>query len=205
MRHYDIKDIYKWPFGAQAAVLSVLAACVVYLGYLFNISELKRMIEVGYTQEQQLKIQYKNTLDEQANVKVSLSQILPLKQQLNDWQKSIITAKELPALLNQILKFSTADQLKFTLFDPGVEINAGEYQKIPLKIALKGTYDQILHLLSQVANMKQLVVLGNFILARNTDANGGSAKMTTAQAGGTTQNLTNLPLVAELTLEIYKR
>jgi type IV pilus assembly protein PilO len=170
MKNYDLKKIYEWPFLAQIFMVSVLSLSIVYLGYLVDLLPLKEEINTTISQEEDLKQQYKVSLDQQVSITSDILLLPKLEQLLNQWEKHFITAAELPSLLDTILKSGQENGLKFNLFDPGSEVKKGKYVMIPLRINTAGTYDQIASFMSDVANMSKLVVIGNFAISNENES-----------------------------------
>lgn len=196
MKNYDIKKIYEWPLMIQLFVGCILVLVVLYLGYLLDIVPLQSEIKAAQQQEDDLKGQFKISLDRQVSSQTDVLLLPKLQNLLALWEQRLITAPDMPALLDTILKYGQDNQLKFNLFDPGSEVKMGPYTMIPLRITLIGTYDQIGGFLSEVANMQRLVGIANFTIGKESDE---------FSAENPEPINSDLPLTADLTLDIYRK
>ncbi len=122
-------------------------------------------------QEDELKIQVQAFLDNLESINNDVGQLPQLEKSLETWRATFVTQAQTPDLLNDILRIGTNNSLRFDTFSPGAEMNEGLYVKIPIKIVIKGTYEQVANFISQVANMTSIVVIGNFSMAKRR-ANG---------------------------------
>jgi type IV pilus assembly protein PilO len=197
MMNYDVKKMYEWPLIAQIFIIILVCLFIIYLGYFIDLIPLKNQINTTAMQEDDLKQQYKVSLDQQVSTTSDIEALPQMKQLLDSWEKRLITSTDLPTLLDSILKLGQENGLKFNLFDPGTEVKQGKYTMIPVRINMTGTYDQIASFMSDVANMQNLVVIGNFALNNEN-----------AVEGATSSNPeplnSDLSLTADLTLEIYR-
>jgi len=197
MINYDVKKIYEWPFLAQLFIMVIVSLFIIYFGYFIDLIPLQNQIKTIYQQELDLKDQFKVSLDQQVAITNDILLLPKLQQLLVLWEQRFITAPDLPALLDAILKSGQENGLKFNLFDPGSEVKQGKYTMIPLRINMTGTYDQIASFMSQVANMPKLVVIGKFTLSNEAASED--------QANSNPEPInSDLGLTADLTLEIYR-
>lgn len=194
--NYDIKDIYAWPLKAQALLLALFSLLLLYFGYLIDLSILRREIQASYQQENDLKLQFKKILEQKISPQNEIAQIPALKKLLSQWQAKIIVESELTATLDQILKLGSQDQLKFNKFEPENEITAGIYKKTPVKANVAGTYNQIASFISQLANFPKLIQLNDLTISHIMTADASSEIATSGP---------NIPLVAEINFDIYRK
>ena len=115
---------------------------------------------------------------------------------LNEWQGQLITGSNLPDLLNQILKIGAANHLQFSLFVPGAKKQEDDYFMVPIKVLVRGNYNQVANFISQVANLPQIVVISDFMMLKLANAAGVDEKET--EDAGAANYLTTA-----LTLEVY--
>jgi type IV pilus assembly protein PilO len=195
MMHYDVRQIYDWPQTPRAIVIIIICLIVFYLGYFFDLSTLNSRLSAIQQNEQDLKAQLASLASKQAEIKAELEKYSILENTLIETQKKLISSKELPELLNEILKIGTQNGLEFIDFTPGNEEKdkINPYLKVGIKVVVVGTYDQIATFISQVANISHIVAIGDFTIARPS-----SEKLTAEQA-----SLVNR-LTADLTLEVYE-
>jgi type IV pilus assembly protein PilO len=198
MDNYDVKDLFNLPIKIQLTVVAVFCLIIFWLAYQWDISSMKQQLASLQPQEADLKTQLQALTLSVAEVNNDIAQLPKLQDLLKQWQGQLVKPSNLPDLLNDILKKGTANQLEFQLFNPGSETKDDkypDYSKVPISTVVIGDYHQVATFMSQVANMPEIVVIGNFQLARGQ--NKLYDKKEAAQAGYANR------LTGEITLEVY--
>jgi type IV pilus assembly protein PilO len=164
-----------------------------YLIYFFDLSSLSQQLAAEHAQEQDLKHQFTIGLDKQVEVEKDVLKLKNLKNTLSLWQQKFILKSEVPSLLDEIVKFAESNHLQVNNLTPDIEIKEKEYIKIPVKIRLLGTFNQIANFMSAITNNHKIILINNFNIVNDSD---------TAQSGGLdSENI----LTAEINLDIYTR
>src|SRR5438552_17931111 len=104
MKNLDVQKMYEWPFAAQLLIITVVTFMIVYLAYFIDIMSLKSSIQAAAQQENDLKQQFKVTLDQQLMATGKNSLQPRLIDLLNNWESRLINKKDLPVVLDEILK-----------------------------------------------------------------------------------------------------
>lgn len=164
--NYNIKEIYDWPLIPRSAVMGIICLIVFYIGYYVDLSRLTRKLDIIKLQEMDLKTQFSSLAVSMSVVNNDLIKYPVLVDTLAQLQKELIISSDLPELLSQILKMGAQNELKFNYFIPGPEKKVGNHFKVPIKIVVIGTYDQIASFMSQIANMDRLVAVQSIFLEK---------------------------------------
>lgn len=196
MKNIDIKNIHEAPLAIRGAVAFVVFLATLFLGYKFDLSSLSKRLTTEMRQEGDLKAQYESLMQKKAILNYDISHLPALRAQLAEWKKSIIKHDELAELLNTILRTSGNNHLYVSLFDPEAAAKDGEYEKLPIKLIVVGSYHQLADFISQIANLPQLVAIGDFLISTENKNDVLGDKLA-KQANE--QNL----LTAELQLAVY--
>ncbi len=196
MMKFNIKNVHEWPLSLRSGVVFVIFLITLFLGYYFDLSSMSKQLDAAVQQEDDLKQQYQSLITHKAVLKHDLSHLPELRAQLVEWKKSIIKHEELAELLNTILKTGANNHLYISLFEPEAAAKEDEYEKLPIKVIVVGSYHQLADFISQLANTPQLVVIGDFIMS-NENKNDVLGSKLAQQANE--QNL----LTAEMKLAIY--
>lgn len=198
LKSIDLRNIYEWPIYARMVVFCLVCVGVFYFGYFFDFSSLSNQIYTRFKQEQDLKQQVKSILRTEENMREIVLQYPEVVKLLSHWQGQLINGSNLPDLLNQILKLGAVNHLQFSLFAPGAKKQEDDYFMVPIKVVIKGNYNQVATFISQVANLPQIVAVGDFIMAKQVgevgSAPGTGEKPTETSASS---------LITALTLEVY--
>ena len=165
MMKFNIKNVHEWPLSLRSAVALLVFLLTLYLGYRFDLSGKSEQLATAEQQEDDLKLQYEALSRKKTVLKHDISHLPGLQQQLVEWKKSIIKHEELAELLNTILKNASNNHLYVSLFDPDTVVKEGEYEKLPIKVIVVGSYHQLADFVSQLANLPQLVVIGDFVIS----------------------------------------
>jgi|GEM_PF-159307 len=197
LKSLDFKNIYEWPFYGRGIVFLVVCLGVFYLGYLIDFSSFSGQIYSRVQQERDLKSQVKAILDTEEDMKELVSQYPEVVKLLNAWQGQLIDGDNLPDLLNKILKIGASNQLQFSQFAPGVKKQRNDYLMVPIKVVARGNYNQIANFISQVANMPQLIAIGDFVIQKQVVTDSEKTASEQAQSSATAST------TAGITLEVY--
>lgn len=162
----NFKNFYEWPILLRAVLIGIICLVVFYLGYIIDFSTMGPRLEKAKQQEEDLKQQFNSLFTNEADLKAELQKYPLLTNAINQWQNKLIASKDLSELLNDILKIGAQNGLIFTSFNPEPEQKKSNYNSIPIKAVILGSYDQISSFISQVANMPRLVSIGNFTLSK---------------------------------------
>lgn len=196
MAKYDLNNIYEWPITTRYLIVGLLCVVVFYLGYMWDIADMKARIANNQTKVADLKTQLEFVIDKEAKIEKETAQLPKLEENLIEWQKKLVNYGDLPELLSEILKIGANNQLHFILFNPGDEKKVDLYVKVPIKIIVVGGYHQLATFVSQVANMPLIVAIGNFSISKENKSDTLGAKL------ANDANDSNL-LTAEFEFDIY--
>lgn len=189
---YPLNEIYDWPILPKAVVIILFCFIILYFGYFLSFSDQISKLNRLERQEQDLKTQYSAVASDVNTLLKELAAYPLLINALNVAQNKIISPKELPEVLNDILRISRQNELEINQFNPQPEVKSNAYTKVTIKALMTGTYDQIANFVSQIANMDKTIAISNFILSKPKPA-------TTVQP-----TVSNGRLDAELMLDVYE-
>lgn len=195
-KNINFRTVYEWPVYGRTIILALVFIAVLYLGYFFNFSELSDQIYTRYKQEQELKQQIKASLKVEADLKEIVARYPEILKLLNEWEGQLIEGNKLPDLLNQILKLGADNHLHFSLFAPGAKQQENSFFKVPIKVLIRGNYNQVANFISQIANLPQIVAVSDFLMIKK------AASENNVEKGSENKNQGDY-LSTSLTLEVY--
>jgi type IV pilus assembly protein PilO len=202
--NYDLHRVYEWPLIMQITLLSALSVLLFYLVYLLDISSINDQKRIAIAQEKQLITDFKSAVEARVRLQNNLLQFPKLESMMSSWNNNILNSNnDVSPTLDALIKLGEDAHVKFDSFDPEAEIKDGSYYKVPIKISMTGTYDQIATFLSSVANYPKLIVIDNFTIANEPVAS-------SSDANSTEKNITSIlhgdnASMAQLILEIYHK
>ncbi|HVY53474.1 MAG TPA: type 4a pilus biogenesis protein PilO [Gammaproteobacteria bacterium] len=184
LKKIDLRNFYEWPLLARSIIIFLVCVGVFFGGYFFDFSNLSSQIYARYKDEQDLKSQIQSILKIEESMEGSVSQFSELVGMLDSWQAQLISANNIPDLLNQILRLGSQNHVKFILFTPGDKSKKDDYFVMPIKAIVLGNYQQLASFISQLANLPQIVVINNLSIASTAEKdksdNGEAANQLTA-------------------------
>jgi type IV pilus assembly protein PilO len=166
MFSFNLKNIGDLPQKLQIGIAVIACISFFYIGYAWEVSALKKRLEIEKAQEKDLKSQFQFLFESQEEMNSDIAQLPKLQEHLKTWQSKFIKPGGLDDLLNEILKMGTVNDLHFDLFSPGTEMQEGSYIKVPIKAVVRGSYHDIANFISQIANMPTIVVISDFTISR---------------------------------------
>jgi type IV pilus assembly protein PilO len=190
----DFNNIGDIPVSIKIIIVAFISAIIFYFAYFLDFASLQLIIKTNEQHETDLKTQLAGLIGAEAIIDTELSHLPQLQKILAEWQGQLIKPSELPALLNEILKIGTANTLQFDLFNPGEKLKEDQYMKVPIRVIVRGSYDQIANFISQVANMKWLVGIESFNIEKKA--------MTDTEKKAVDQSSPS-HIVSEINLEVY--
>lgn len=197
MKKLTLQNIHEWPKTMKYAVYAIAFVLIVALGYQFIISSKMTDLDKAHKKEDELKTQIEFVIRKVKQLDKQVSALPDLQNTLTTWNKQLVDYNDLPELMNNILKIGGENRLTFSTFSPGEpelvqplkkeekeptsksRSNAKKkeapkepeitFSKLPIKAVAAGSYHDIAEFISQVANMKWIVVIENFTILRNAD------------------------------------
>jgi type IV pilus assembly protein PilO len=161
----DLRNIYRWPFKKQLGIYLLVFIIVFYFLHRLFLSTITSELEANKKKESELKSQIKSLIIKEQLIKAEVAQSHHLQSLLLQWKDELTTRKNLPELINAILKIGANNNIYFAAFNPDTEIPSNAYIKVPINVVIVGNYHQIGNFISQVANLPTIVSIGNFTLS----------------------------------------
>jgi type IV pilus assembly protein PilO len=150
-----------WPQVPRAALLIVIFAVIVSLGWGLYWRGLFEELELGQSQEETLKAEYRVKVKQAVNLAVLRKQKEHVLQYVSQLEKQLPSRAEMDALLSDINHAGVGRGLQFELFKPGQVIAKEYYAELPINVRLTGNYHDLGAFTSDVANMARIVTLNN--------------------------------------------
>jgi type IV pilus assembly protein PilO len=149
-----------WRYG----LFVLCGAFVLCLGYAFDMQS--QLAGLRQSREQEFVLHQLFEYKEQEVLKLSVyqAQIQAMTINLSQMLQNFPSKTELPFLLEEISHVGLDLGLKFELFKPLEQEDKVFYIQRAVKISLTGQYHALAYFVSQVAHLKQLIILGDFIL-----------------------------------------
>lgn len=159
-----LDNVGTWPVLPRITVwLFVIAMCAV-LGWLLLWSKQSEELDRLRTEEDALKGQYRQKLQQAINLEELRKQKEQVSQYVLALEKQLPSKAEMDALLSDINQAGIGRGLQFELFRPGGVNIRDYYAELPISVRLSGRYHDLGAFASDIANLPRIVTLNNITL-----------------------------------------
>lgn len=170
-RNLNTRDVSTWPILPRVAALAAIVVVVLVAGWYFYWSTQLEELQAGQDQEEQLKGQYKDKLQQAINLEPLKRQKELAAQYVARLEKQLPSKAEMDALLSDINQAGIGRGLQFDLFRPGQSTVKNYYAELPIAIRLVGNYHDIASFTSDIASLPRIVTLNNLTIAMPNNGN----------------------------------
>jgi len=179
-RNLQIDDVIRWPVKTKLIVVAIIVLVLGILAWFEFISPETNLYNQLKTQEDSLKIQVRQKQLLAASLPAYQAQIREMNRRFQDFLQQLPNRTQIPSLLDDVTLAGRSRGLDFELFQPTGEVNKNFYAKIPVKLKVVGTYNDMGRFAAAVAAMPRIVTINNIDIARMPDA--GATNIAKAQA-----------------------
>jgi type IV pilus assembly protein PilO len=179
-RNLQIDDVIRWPVKTKLIVVAIIVLVLGILAWFEFISPENNLYNQLKTQEGSLKIQVRQKQMLAASLPAYQAQIREMNRRFQDFLQQLPNRTQIPSLLDDVTLAGRSRGLDFELFQPTGEVNKNFYAKIPVKLKVIGTYNDIGRFAAAVAAMPRIVTINDIDIARMPDA--GATSLAKAQA-----------------------
>jgi len=179
-RNLQIDDVIRWPVKTKLIVVAIIVLVLGILAWFEFISPENNQFNQLKTSEDSLKIQVRQKQLLAASLPAYQAQIREMNRRFQDFLQQLPNRTQIPSLLDDVTLAGRSRGLDFELFQPTGEVNKNFYAKIPVKLKVVGTYNDMGRFAAAVAAMPRIVTINNIDIARMPDA--GATNIAKAQA-----------------------
>ncbi|MBC3935275.1 type 4a pilus biogenesis protein PilO [Undibacterium rugosum] len=158
-----------WPIAPRLAAACGVLAVVLGLGWFFYWSTQTEEIEARQQEEQALKQQYRDKMQQAINLDALKDQRALVQQYVATMEKQLPSKAEMDALLSDINQAGAGRGLQFDSFKPGVPVIKDYYAELPIDVKLSGNYHDLGEFVSDIAKLPRIVTLNNLAISANKD------------------------------------
>ena len=180
LRNLQIDDIVRWPAKTKLVAIVIIVLILGILAWFEFISPENNQYNQLKTQEDSLKTQVRQKQLLAASLPAYQAQIVEMNRRFQDFLQQLPNRTQIPSLLDDVTLAGRSRGLDFELFQPTSEVNKNFYAKIPVKLKVIGTYNDIGRFAAAVAAMPRIVTINDIDIARMPDA--GATSLAKAQA-----------------------
>ncbi|MHB1578717.1 MAG: type IV pilus inner membrane component PilO [Acidithiobacillus ferrooxidans] len=180
LRNLQIDDIVRWPAKTKLVAIVIIVLILGILAWFEFISPENNQYNQLKTQEDSLKTQVRQKQLLAASLPAYQVQIKEMNRRFQDFLQQLPNRTQIPSLLDDVTLAGRSRGLDFELFQPTSEVNKNFYAKIPVRLKVVGTYNDIGRFAAAVAAMPRIVTINDIDIARMPDV--GTTSLAKAQA-----------------------
>ncbi|MFA5732613.1 MAG: type 4a pilus biogenesis protein PilO, partial [Acidithiobacillus sp.] len=143
LRNLQIDDIVRWPAKTKLVAIVIIVLILGILAWFEFISPENNQYNQLKTQEDSLKTQVRQKQLLAASLPAYQAQIKEMNRRFQDFLQQLPNRTQIPSLLDDVTLAGRSRGLDFELFQPTSEVNKNFYAKIPVKLKVIGTYNDI--------------------------------------------------------------
>lgn len=177
LREIDLQDIGRAPAAVRVALIVILMAATVALGYQLDIRPLREQLAEQRAKEPELKQQVERKQQQAANLEAYKAQLAVMEKTFGNLLRQLPDKKEAETLIVDVAQTSLANGLKNQQIQPGEEIIHEFYAELPYTLRLEGRFHQLAKFASDVAALPRIVTLHDFTLNKGKNPDGSDLKM----------------------------
>ena len=166
LNELDLTNVARWPASAQAVVILLLMASVIFLGYWFHTKDQLVVLAEAENKEQDLKQIFEKKAKQAVNLEAYEKQLEEMRESFGAMLRQLPNETEVADLLVDVSQTGLASGLEFELFQPQAENPREFYAELPIKIRVVGTYHEFGEFVSGVAALPRIVTLHNISINR---------------------------------------
>ncbi|MHB8322746.1 MAG: type IV pilus inner membrane component PilO [Acidithiobacillus sp.] len=170
----------RWPAKTKLVAIVIIVLILGILAWFEFISPENNQYNQLKTPEDSLKTQVRQKQLLAASLPAYQAQIKEMNRRFQDFLQQLPNRTQIPSLLDDVTLAGRSRGLDFELFQPTSEVNKNFYAKIPVKLKVIGTYNDIGRFAAAVAAMPRIVTINDIDIARMPDA--GATSLAKAQA-----------------------
>ncbi|STX38025.1 type IV pilus biogenesis protein PilO [Legionella feeleii] len=150
--------------------IMVLAVLLIIFDYVFFINQGFQQYSQQRSQEVSLKREFERRQHKAAILQVRRKNLKELNKRYKGLLTQFSTSKGLSILLEELSRAASANGLVFDLFAPLPEVAINFYIELPIKMTIRGRYEQLTFFLKQLAQWDKIVTIDKFELLPVFDA-----------------------------------
>ena len=169
LNELDLRNVASWPMPARLAVIVLIFAAVLGLGYWLDIKDQRMRLEKAEQKEAELRQAFEIKAKKAANLQAYEQQLEEMKESFGAMLRQLPNKTEVAELLVDISQTGLASGLEFELFKPQSEIPKEFYAELPISIRVKGDYHEFGNFISGVAALPRIVTVHDVAIEQSKE------------------------------------
>lgn len=159
MNGLDLQKLHLAPKIVQILFAIVLAALIVVAAYFAQFQTQLEEIKVAEEKEVELKEQYQAKALQAASLESLKLELRMIEESIEYLVKQLPTSEEISGLVQELHGAASSNNLSFKEVTPLRKTVDGNIEKLPHRIVVTGTYEQLTSLMRSIGSMSRIVTL----------------------------------------------
>ena len=164
VQNLDMENVGGWPTPIKLAAAVLVFVGVVFLGYMFSISDGYAQVETLQRTEADLMQKYEAKAFKAQNLDQYRKQLDDMKEMFGSLLSQLPKETEVPGLLEDITHTGLGSGLEFKKIELGQEAQKEFYAELPITIDAAGDFHGFGSFVSGVAALPRIVTMGDFVI-----------------------------------------
>lgn len=167
LNELDLQKLHLAPKIVQILFAIVLAALIVVAAYFAQFQTQLEEIKVAEEKEVELKEQYEAKALQAASLENLKLELKMIEESIEYLVKQLPTNEEISGLVQELHGAASSNNLSFSEVTPLKKVVDGNIEKLPHKIVVTGTYEQLTSLMRDIGKMSRIVTLSELNIKPN--------------------------------------
>lgn len=150
-----------WPLYIKISIILVVCSAVIGGWYYFDTMEQWDELKVIEKKELALRKDFEDKQKKAVNLQAYRDQLKQIEASLGEMLRQLPTKQEVASLLIDISQTGLASGLEFELFQPSGLVHKDFYSELPIKMRVKGRYEEFGLFVSGLASLPRIVTIHN--------------------------------------------
>lgn len=159
LNQVDFKNIGEASWGIKGLILLVIIVAILGLAYYLFISDQRSELERAEQREQQLWAEFEEKQQRAANLEAYEAQLEEMERMFASLLELLPSGAEIPSLLVDISQTGLQAGLEIELFEPRDENRRDFYAEVPIRLRVRGGYEDLAEFVSGVSALPRVVTM----------------------------------------------
>ncbi len=161
LNQIDFNNIGEASWGIKGLILVVIVLAILGLSYYLFIGDQRTDLERAESRELQLRDEFEDKQQRAANLQAYEDQLEEMERMFASLLELLPSSAEIPSLLVDISQTGLQAGLEIELFEPRGENRRDFYAEVPIRLRVRGGYEDLAEFVSGVSALPRVVTMHN--------------------------------------------
>ncbi|MFO7955153.1 type 4a pilus biogenesis protein PilO [Thioalkalivibrio sp.] len=161
LNQIDFNNIGEASWGIKGLILVVIVLAILGLSYYLFIGDQRTELERAESRELQLRDEFEDKQERAANLEAYEEQLEEMERMFASLLELLPSSAEIPSLLVDISQTGLQAGLEIELFEPREESRRDFYAEVPIRLRVRGDYEDLAEFVSGVSALPRVVTMHN--------------------------------------------